>query len=122
MLVGPNIQCRRRNLIYQWNSKAKSREVYAFDVMPARITGFDTDVVVFGGVKISEFCWPLFVTISASDAPERPINRAGCTYKASVTTLGSRLSDLKKTDLRHPTAEGALPFGGFKHSIEWVAA
>src|ERR1700730_3265963 len=116
MLVGPNIECRRRNFIYQRNGKAEPREVYPLDVMLAGITGLDPDVVVFGCVKISEFCWPLFVTISAGDASERPINRARCTYKVSVTTLRSRFSDLKKTDLRHTAAEWTVPFRGFKHS------
>ena len=122
MLERPNIQCRRRNLIYQRNGKAESREVYSFDVMLAGITGFDTHVVVFGRMKIAEFCWPLFVTISAGDTSERPINRASCTYQVSVTTLRSWVSDLKKTYLRHPTAEGTAPFRGFKRSIKRLPA
>src|SRR6266850_6994541 len=122
MLVGPNIQCRRRNLIYQRYSKAESREVYPFYVMLAGITGFDSHVVVFGCVKIPELCWPLFVTISASDASERPTNRTRCTYKVSVTSLRSRFSNLKKTDLRHTSAEWTTPFRGFKHSIKRMPA
>src|SRR6266850_1199963 len=120
MFEGPDIQCRRRNLIYQWNGKAETREVYSFDVMLAGITGFDAHMLVFGCMKITEFCWPLFLTISARNSSKRPTNRAGCTYKVSVASLRSRFSDLKKTDLWHTAAKWTAPFRGFKHSIKWV--
>src|SRR6266478_4645018 len=122
MLVRPNIQRSRRNLIYQWNGKPESRQVYSLNVMLAGITGFDPDVVIFRCVKIPKFCWPLFIAIGAGDASERPVNRASRTYKVSVTTLRTRFSDLKKTDLRHTTAEWTAPFRSFERSIKWVPA
>src|SRR5882724_2497 len=122
MLARPNIQRRSRNFIYQRNGKPESRQVHTFNVMLAGITGFDAQVVELGCVKVPEFCWPLFTTISAGDAPERPVDRAGCTYKVSVATLRCRFSDLKKTHLRHTAAEWTAPFRRFKRSIKGVPA
>jgi hypothetical protein len=122
LLVSPNIECRRGNLIYQRNRKSETRQVHTLNVMLASITRFDPNVVVFGCVKIPEFCWPLFIAIRAGDASERPVGCADCTYKVSVTTLRSRFSDLKKTDLRHTTAEWTAPFRSLKRSIKWVRA
>lgn len=68
MLVRPKIERRRRNFIYQWYGKTESRQVDTFDVMLAGIAGFDSYMVVFGRVKITEFRWPLFSTICAGDA------------------------------------------------------
>src|SRR5258705_5680728 len=110
MLVRPNIQRRRRNLIYQGNGKPESCQIHPFNVMLAGITGFDSDVVVLGRMKIPEFCRPLFITKSAGNTSERPVNRAGGTYKVSVSTLRCCFFDLKKTDLRHTAAEWTAPF------------
>jgi hypothetical protein len=51
MFVGPNIKRSRRNFIYQRNGKPYSREVHTLNVTLAGITSFDSDVVVFRGVK-----------------------------------------------------------------------
>ena len=87
MFVSPNIERRRRNLIDQWNGKPESRQVHTFNVVLAGVTGFDPDMVVFGRVKITEFRWPLFTTICAGDASERPVNRTCCANQIPVATL-----------------------------------
>src|SRR5260370_1313898 len=122
MLVSPDIKRRRRNFIDERNRKPEPCKVHPFNVMLAGITRFDSDVVVLGCVKIAESCWPFFITISAGDASERPVDRAGCADKVSVATLRRRFSNLKKTDLRHTAAEWTASFRGFKRSIKRVPA
>jgi hypothetical protein len=68
MFVGPNIKRSRRNFIYQRNGKPYSREVHTLNVTLAGITSFDSDVVVFRGVKIAEFRGTLFPAISAGNS------------------------------------------------------
>src|ERR1043165_1938994 len=116
MLMSPNVERRRRSLIYQRNSKSKPRQIHPLDVMLACITSFDPYVVVFGSVKITQFGWPLFTTISAGHAPERPVHCASCTDKISIATVRSRVSDLKETYLRHTATEWTASFSTFEDS------
>ena len=122
MVTRPDVEGRRCNLIYKRNSKAEARQVYTFDVVFACVAGFDSDVVVFRGMKIAEFGRALLTAMSACDTSERPVECAGRTYKVPVATLRSRFSDLKKTHLRHSAAEWTAPFSAFKSSINWVPA
>jgi hypothetical protein len=72
MLSCPYIEWRRCNLINQWSSKAEQCEIDTLYVMPARVARFNSDVVVFRAMKVSEFRWSLFAAIRADDASKFP--------------------------------------------------
>src|SRR6185369_6627089 len=110
------------DLIDQRNSKAEARQIYTFDVVIACVAGFDSDVVVFGRMKVAEFGWPLLAAMSACDTSKGPVIRAGGAYEVPVPALGGRFSDLKKTHLRPAAAEWTMPFVAFKGSVDWAPA
>ena len=72
MRTRPNIERRRSYFINQGYSKTKAREINPFDVMLARVASFNSDVVVFRSVKVSELRRSLFSTIDTNDSPKLP--------------------------------------------------
>ena len=72
MLARPDVEGRRRDLIDQWNSKTEPGEVHTLDVILAGVARFDSNVVVFRGMKVSELRRSLFAAVCANDSPKFP--------------------------------------------------
>src|SRR3954469_13949982 len=88
VLHGPEIERPTRNFIHERNGEAEAGAIDGLQIMFARITRVDPQVVKRRRLKVPETTFVLFATIRTQDAPKGPRRQARPTQELAAPAVG----------------------------------